>query len=190
MVSTAVGAYVNYHTNASLGNESNPTMPVNSPITEENNTTATPQPSLTPTPSQTNQPVTSTSPAPLITPAPTSLLPDDCRINYQEYTTSPRSYDKDANTTQMVLYVVVISDISSRGTYTLYLNNFYLKENGLVISILNTNVTGQGEGILVNEDNTQTAYITVKVAGNYTSGNYELAYYNFPDLLVNWKKIT
>jgi hypothetical protein len=186
MAFAAVAAYINYHTTASVEAGNNPTTPANnSTTTGENNTTSTPQPSLTPTPSQTAQPTPSTTPTTLVTPAPTSFLPDDCKINYQE---TNRIYDKNANTTQITLYVEVISDVSSYGKYMLYENNFYLKENGSAISILYTNETG--EGILVNQDNRQTTYLNFKVPGNYTGGNYELAYFNFPNLLVNWKKLT
>ena len=183
MAFAAVAAYVNYHTTATVGTGNNPTPPANSTTTGENNTTSTPQSSLTPTPSQT-PPTPSTTQAPPVTPAPTSFLPDDCKINYQE---TNRIYDKNANTTQITLYVEVISDVSSYGTYMLYGNNFYLKENGSAISIAYTNETG--EGILVNQDNRQTTYLNFKVPGNYTGGNYELAYFNFPNLLVNWKKL-
>lgn len=181
MVSVAAGAYVNYRTIDTLevNENSNSTVAVNnSTITIGENNTTTPKPSITPTPISTNHPVIE------VTPGPTSNLPDDCRINYVE---TSRSYDKDTNITQMVLDIEVISDISSRRTYMLYENNFFLKENGSAISIMYTNVTS--EGILVNEDNTQKSYITIKVAGNYTSNNYELAYENFPPILVNWKKL-
>ena len=181
MILAVAGVYVNYHSgNALQGNENNNSTVVvnNSTISGENNTITTPQASISPTPNQTNYPLIE------LTPAPTSNLPDDCLIKYLE---TNRSYDKDSNITQIVLYIEVISDMSSRRTYLLYENNFFLKENNSAISFMSNNVTS--EGILVNEDNKQTTYITFTVSGNYTSSNYELAYENFPPILVNWKKL-
>ncbi len=181
MILIVAGVYVNYHTRNALqiNQNSNSTVVVNnSTITEENNTITTPQPSISPTPNHTSYPLIE------LTPAPTSNLPDDCLIKYLE---TNRSYDKDANLTQIVLYIEVISDMSSRRTYVLYENNFFLKENDVAIATINNNVTS--EGILVSEDIKQTSYITIKVSGNYTSSNYELAYENFPPILVNWKKL-
>lgn len=181
MVLAAASVYVNYHSGigSQVNENNNSTIVVNnSTINEENNTITTPQASITPTPNQTNYPIIE------VTPGPTSNLPDDCMIKYLE---TNRSYDKDTNITQIVLYIEVISDMSSRRTYLLYENNFFLRENSSAISFLNNNVTS--EGILINEDNKQTTYITFTVSGNYSSSNYELAYENFPPILVNWKKL-
>jgi hypothetical protein len=183
VVSAVVGAYANYHsTNIWQGNENKPTYPVsNSTVPAGENNTATPQPSITPDPT----PVILATQPPLITPAPTSLLPDDCRIEYRE---TSKSYDKDVNITQIAFNLEVIPDMSTRRTFALYPHNFYLKENDAAISIINTN--GTSEGILLNENYRQNSNIVIEVAGNYTGNNYELSYYNPPDILLIWKKLT
>jgi hypothetical protein len=183
VVSAIVGAYANYHsTNNWQSNENNPTYSVsNSTVPAGENKTATPQPSIIPAPT----PLISATQRPLITPAPTSLLPDDCRIEYRE---TSKSYDKDANVTQIAFNLEVIPDMSTRRTFALYPHNFYLKENGAAISIINT--SGTSEGILLNENYRQSSNIMIKVTGNYTSNNYELAYNNPPDILLIWKKLS
>lgn len=78
-------------------------------------------------------------------------------------------------------------DFSSRNSYVLYPQRFYLTDNGNAISTVDPNATS--EGILLNENYEQTATFTITVLGNYTSNNYDLAYYNPPPILFVWKRV-
>lgn len=182
IVSVSVGAYVK------SVNENNPSVPANNgTVPNDNNTKVTPQPTVTSTPNPTSTPTPKVTANPVLTPAPTSQLPDDCRINYHEdENENPRIYDTATNTTQITLYLQVFPDTSTRRTFILYENQFYLTENGIQVSIINTAETGQT--IYLTENYAQTLYITIQVKGNYTNTDYQLAYHN-PPLLLDFKKI-
>ncbi len=178
LASVAAGAYIK--------RDASQTSTNNSTTTGENGMLTTPKPSITPapTPSPTSNPPTSPTSAPVVTPAPTSLLPDDCRINYQ----GSINYDNVANVTLVTLDLEVLPDFSTRRSFILYYQNFYLTDNGKNITAL-MDANGEGEGVLLNENDRQTATITLRVTGNYTGNSYELAYNNPPDIILVWKKL-
>jgi hypothetical protein len=175
IATVALAAYTSLQAIDHSQDINNQTKPSNSPA-------PTPKPSSTP--NQTASPQATTTTPPQITPAPTSRLPDDCRINYQE---TARDYHEGTNTTEITLYLEILPDFSTRNTYLLYSNNFYLEENDMAISTPNANATN--EEIILNENYKQTTTLTLQVPGHYTSSNYELAYLNPPPILLIWKKL-
>ncbi len=145
--------------------------------------TSTLTPTAHPSPSPTLKPTLKPTVAPAVTPGPTGMLPDDVKINYQECS---RTYDQTINITQITLQIQVISDLTTRRTFLLYEKNFYLKENGQMLSEMDSNSTLE---IILNEDRQTATAIAFSVKGNYIGNAFELDYFNPPDILFFWKKL-
>jgi hypothetical protein len=126
------------------------------------------------------------SPSPQVQPTSTPIYSNiTCFVSYyEEY----REYDSHIDLTTIKFNIQIIPNVTINTglTCTVYYNEFYLKEGGVIVPNQTTK-WGADAIILLKPNYTDGSNPIVQVKGNYESKNYELAYDNFPTT-VKWIK--